>query len=130
MPSSLLKLYSIFSVSLSKLARVLQFCYFFKYILLNILSGRAPTGWPRSSSEGPGFWTGAATGGLVGYLFGNRGTDACERCVYDFPVERTSAPPVERNFEPASYFASDSPYVSDQMSDMVTSTGFGGTDRR
>ncbi|KAH6941693.1 hypothetical protein HPB50_022685 [Hyalomma asiaticum] len=40
----------------------------------NINYGWAPTMWPASSSGGPGFWTGAATGGLLGYLYGNRGT--------------------------------------------------------
>lgn len=85
--------------------------------------------WPRSSSGGPGFWTGAATGGLLGYLYGNRGTDAYERHVDAVPVERT--------FLPAAYFANDvsndgwsSTDVGDALDDVITSTGFGGTDRR
>ncbi|XP_049515106.1 store-operated calcium entry-associated regulatory factor isoform X2 [Dermacentor silvarum] len=84
---------------------------------------------PASTSEGPGFWTGAATGGLLGYLYGNRGCDRGERTVHAAPIERT--------FEPASslgnsssneeYTATD---VSSVLSDVITSTGFGGTDRR
>ncbi|XP_054931124.1 store-operated calcium entry-associated regulatory factor-like isoform X2 [Dermacentor andersoni] len=71
---------------------------------------------PASTSQGPGFWTGAATGGLLGYLFGNRGCDTGERTVHAAPIERT--------FEPVSFFGNSC------TSDGYTATGFGGTDRR
>lgn len=101
----------------------------------NINYGCAPTMWPASSSGGPGFWTGAATGGLLGYLYGDRGTNAGERHVYTAPVERT--------FLPASKYGNDAwdngcsatgggdeSIGVGELSDMVTSTGFGQTDRR
>ncbi|XP_054931125.1 store-operated calcium entry-associated regulatory factor-like isoform X3 [Dermacentor andersoni] len=96
---------------------------------LNTNYGCGPVISPASTSQGPGFWTGAATGGLLGYLFGNRGCDTGERTVHAAPIERT--------FEPVSFFGNSctsdgytATDVGNVLSDVITSAGFGGTDRR
>ncbi|XP_070382097.1 store-operated calcium entry-associated regulatory factor-like isoform X2 [Dermacentor albipictus] len=98
-------------------------------ITINRTTRCGPVISPARTSEGPGFWTGAATGGLLGYLFGNRGCDTGERTVHAAPIERT--------FEPASFFGNactsdgyTATDVGNVLSDVITSAGFGGTDRR
>lgn len=70
-------------------------------------------------SDGPGFWTGAATGGLLGYLFGDRHNPG--------PVT-SCAEPVES--QPLWYApTSTADNVTDSLFTHV-SEGFGGTARR
>jgi len=61
-------------------------------------------------SSGPGFWTGAATGGMLGYMFGNRNS-------------RTTSGWSTHN-------SSSSSSSSSSPSSSRTSSGFGGTKRR
>lgn len=70
-------------------------------------------------SDGPGFWTGAASGGLLGYLFGDRHN----------PGHATSyAEPIESR--PLWYAP---PSMAENVTDTLlthVSEGFGGTARR
>lgn len=64
---------------------------------------------------GGGFWTGAATGGLLGYMFGSRNNPGYQTA-YGYPREST--------------FASSRSFGGSSSSDTHTSSGFGGTRRR
>lgn len=71
---------------------------------------------------GGGFWTGAAAGGLLGYLMGNR-NNAGYTTGYGYPREGT--------FGSSSSFGSPSSFGGPSTSsDTHTSSGFGGTRRR
>jgi len=65
-------------------------------------------------SSGPGFWTGAATGGMLGYMFGNRNS----RATSGWNTHNSSS---------SSFHNSSS---SSSPSSSRTSSGFGGTKRR
>ncbi|XP_023234244.1 store-operated calcium entry-associated regulatory factor-like [Centruroides sculpturatus] len=71
---------------------------------------------PGSSSGGGGFWTGALTGGLLGYMFGNR-NNAYGGSSYQYPR-------YSRYQEPTSFSSGFS------SSETRTASGFGGTRRR
>ncbi|XP_067122393.1 store-operated calcium entry-associated regulatory factor-like [Centruroides vittatus] len=71
---------------------------------------------PGSSSGGGGFWTGALTGGLLGYMFGNR-SNSYGGSSYQY--QRHS-----RYQEPTSFSSGFS------SSETRTASGFGGTRRR
>lgn len=70
---------------------------------------------------GGGFWTGAAAGGLLGYLLGNS-NNAGYSTGYGYPREGT--------FRPSPSFSTSSFGGASTSSETHTSSGFGGTRRR
>ncbi|XP_075528809.1 store-operated calcium entry-associated regulatory factor-like [Dermacentor variabilis] len=77
---------------------------------------------PAGGLGGGGFWTGAAAGGLLGYLMGNR-NNAGYRTAYGYPSEGT--------FGSSSSFGSPSSFGGPSTSSGThSSSGFGGTRRR
>uniref|UniRef100_A0A915L355 Store-operated calcium entry-associated regulatory factor n=1 Tax=Romanomermis culicivorax TaxID=13658 RepID=A0A915L355_ROMCU len=87
-------------------------------------SGSSTFGSGYSTSRpgaGPGFWTGLGTGGLLGYLFGNRGGNSYYgRQYYDSP-----GPSHYR-----SSWASGSSFGGGASTGSRTTSGYGGTRRR
>ncbi|GFN98526.1 store-operated calcium entry-associated regulatory factor [Plakobranchus ocellatus] len=75
---------------------------------------------PGGSDTGSGFWTGAATGGLLGYMFGSRNN---HQTSYNTPNYRGNS---------GGFFTSHSgsPSPSSGSSGTRTASGFGGTSRR
>lgn len=70
----------------------------------------------RGGSGLGGFWTGAATGGLLGYMFGNRGNTGYASSGFGYPREGT--------------YSSAPSFSSPSSSGTHSSSGFGGTRRR
>ncbi|KAM7286708.1 store-operated calcium entry-associated regulatory factor isoform X1 [Ixodes scapularis] len=69
----------------------------------------------RGGSGLGGFWSGAAAGGLLGYMFGNRGNTGYASSGFGYPREGTF---------------SSAPSFSSSSSGTYSSSGFGGTRRR
>ncbi|XP_068127235.1 store-operated calcium entry-associated regulatory factor [Hyperolius riggenbachi] len=72
----------------------------------------------RHATQGPGFWTGMGTGGVLGYLFGSRRSQP--NCTAYSPYHSTWTGP--------SFSGSQSGFS--QNSGVRTTSGFGGTKRR
>ncbi|KAM4708955.1 store-operated calcium entry-associated regulatory factor isoform 1-T2 [Discoglossus pictus] len=73
------------------------------------------------ANQGPGFWTGLGTGGVLGYLFGNRRSQPCQS-----PYYNTWGGP---SFSGQMY-GNPPPYRPPESSGARTASGFGGTKRR
>ncbi|XP_053317663.1 store-operated calcium entry-associated regulatory factor [Spea bombifrons] len=73
------------------------------------------------ATQGPGFWTGLGTGGVLGYLFGNRRAQPCQS-----PYFNTWTGP---SYSGPMYGASQ-PSRAPESSGTRTASGFGGTKRR
>ncbi|XP_072261511.1 store-operated calcium entry-associated regulatory factor [Pyxicephalus adspersus] len=72
----------------------------------------------RQATQGPGFWTGLGTGGVLGYLFGNRGSQP----------HYTAYSPYHNTWSGPS--SSGPSFGPSQSSGVRTASGFGGTKRR
>lgn len=76
------------------------------------------------ANDGPGFWSGAATGGLLGYMMGNRNRGA------DWGSNTQHQNPNPNN-NSGNWFSSSNPSPSSGSSSGTrTASGFGGTSRR
>ncbi|XP_053556730.1 store-operated calcium entry-associated regulatory factor [Bombina bombina] len=73
------------------------------------------------ASQGPGFWTGLGTGGMLGYLFGNRRAQP-----YQSPFYNTWSSP---SYSGAMH-GNSQPFSAPTSSGVRTASGFGGTKRR
>uniref|UniRef100_A0A8C5M256 Store-operated calcium entry-associated regulatory factor n=1 Tax=Leptobrachium leishanense TaxID=445787 RepID=A0A8C5M256_9ANUR len=73
-------------------------------------------------SQGPGFWTGLGTGGVLGYLFGNRRSQP-----YQSPYFNSWSGPTHTG---STYDSMNQPFRQPQSSGVRTTSGFGGTKRR
>ncbi|XP_018413401.1 PREDICTED: store-operated calcium entry-associated regulatory factor [Nanorana parkeri] len=77
-----------------------------------------PSSYGSQATQGPGFWTGLGTGGVLGYLFGNRRSQP----------HYTASSPYHNTWSAPSF--SGSTFSSSQSSGVRTASGFGGTKRR
>ncbi|KAG8429524.1 hypothetical protein GDO86_019954 [Hymenochirus boettgeri] len=68
-------------------------------------------------NQGPGFWTGLGTGGLLGYLFGNRRAQPYQTHYFN-------------NWSGASDYGTSHTFRAPHSSGVRTASGFGGTKRR
>ncbi|CAH2301555.1 store-operated calcium entry-associated regulatory factor [Pelobates cultripes] len=73
-------------------------------------------------TQGPGFWTGLGTGGVLGYLFGNRRTQP-----YQSPYFNNWSGPT---YSHGPMYGASQPFQTPQSSGARTTSGFGGTKRR
>ncbi|OWF35556.1 store-operated calcium entry-associated regulatory factor-like [Mizuhopecten yessoensis] len=85
----------------------------------------------RPGNTGGGFWTGAATGGLLGYMFGNRGNNHYGSRTYT-PYTGSSFWGQPRTQHRSSAFSGGSSFSfgGGGSSGTRTASGFGGTKRR
>nr|F7C1E2.2 RecName: Full=Store-operated calcium entry-associated regulatory factor; Short=SARAF; Short=SOCE-associated regulatory factor; AltName: Full=Transmembrane protein 66; Flags: Precursor [Xenopus tropicalis] len=70
------------------------------------------------SNQGPGFWTGLGTGGVLGYLFGNRRAQPYQAPYFNTWTGPSNSDSMHQNYRPP------------QSSGVRTASGFGGTKRR
>ncbi|XP_075059930.1 store-operated calcium entry-associated regulatory factor [Mixophyes fleayi] len=75
----------------------------------------------RQANQGPGFWTGLGTGGVLGYLFGNQ-----RQQYHSSPFHNTWN---RSAFSQPSY-GNPQPFTAPHSSGSRTASGFGGTKRR
>ncbi|XP_060082432.1 store-operated calcium entry-associated regulatory factor-like isoform X1 [Ylistrum balloti] len=89
------------------------------------------TNYTRPGNMGGGFWTGAATGGLLGYMFGNRGNNYYGSRTYS-PYTGSSFWGQSRTHRPSAFSggSSFSSFGGGGSSGTRTASGFGGTKRR
>ncbi|KAM8940542.1 store-operated calcium entry-associated regulatory factor [Pelodytes ibericus] len=73
------------------------------------------------ATQGPGFWTGLGTGGVLGYLFGNRRAQPCQSPYFNNWAGPTYSNPI---------YPPSQPFRAPQSSGVRTASGFGGTKRR
>jgi len=78
----------------------------------------------RPGSSGGGFWTGAATGGLLGYMFGNRNNTG-HNAGYGF-----RSPQTPFSAAPSSSYSFGASSSGSSSTGTRTASGFGGTRRR
>ncbi|XP_064477475.1 store-operated calcium entry-associated regulatory factor-like [Ornithodoros turicata] len=83
--------------------------------------GMGMGGYGGSGLGGGGFWTGAATGGFLGYLLGNRGGGTGTTGAWGYPQE---------GMRGSSYGFSTSSGSASSSGGAHSSSGFGGTRRR
>ncbi|XP_069128119.1 store-operated calcium entry-associated regulatory factor-like [Argopecten irradians] len=92
------------------------------------------TNYGQPGNTGGGFWTGAATGGLLGYMFGNRGNNHYGSRTYS-PYTGSSFWGQSHTHRPTAFsggssFSSFGGGSSSRSSGTRTASGFGGTKRR
>jgi len=84
-------------------------------------SGASCGSQPAGANRAGGFWTGAATGGLLGYMFGNQGNSfSNRRPTTDYSRAFGGNSPGRRRSSPSA----------NESSGTRTASGFGGTTRR